>query len=143
MICLPVGGKRQVHVLDRYVFSSLWVQFLILHTVWKVPQNRFVTKWKQMSLAQKIFLFIFIIIDYHYVDQPIHSEGRSVMVKNAWLSTSTFAYFFLEWWFIKLRENVTFIFHACGWSSVVSQKHVLCHIWKCFDSESTIILVDC
>jgi len=28
-----VGGKRQVHVLDCYVFSSLCVQFLILHTV--------------------------------------------------------------------------------------------------------------
>jgi len=73
MICLPVGGKRQAHVLDRCVFSSLCVQFLLFHTVWKVPQNRFVTKWKQCHFNKEIFLFILIIIDYHDVEQPIHS----------------------------------------------------------------------
>jgi hypothetical protein len=65
------------------------------------------------------------------------------MVKNAWLSTYTSLYSFMEWWFIKLKENGTFTYHSCGWSSVVSQKHVLCHIWTCSDNESIVILVDC
>jgi hypothetical protein len=61
------------------------------------------------------------------------------MVKNAWLSTSTSTYYFMVLWFIKHRENVTFILHSFGWSNVVSQMHVLWHMWNCYYKESTII----